>query len=239
MVPLTWKLTALILPSLHTCITSGQLQHHQGLEWGWNTKIFLTKLNGSKCRQVILTRQNILRSGLTPSGTGRESASTGLRKRNLEQFDLGHCVKKALKESGSYSFWSHTTTRTPLLTTENNVMVSTLPASNYLLLHTAPSSLTARCLGAEDCSLPPPPLPCLSFAPNSGSPWGGAGCTPHQVSTSKSPKSPSLHRRQTKCNIISHLSLPRLLPRLPDLWFLFQELCKGAPLINPPSTNKK
>lgn len=158
MVPLTWKLTALILPSLHTCITSGQLQHHQGLEWGWNTKTFLTKLNGSMCRQVILTRQNILHSGLTPSGTGRESASTGLRKRNLEQFDLGHCVKKALKESGSYSFWSHTTIRTS--TSDDREQCDGFNiACLYLLLHTALSSLTAPCLGAEDCSLPCHPCP--------------------------------------------------------------------------------
>jgi len=62
-------------------------------------------------RQVILTRQTILHSGFTCSGTDWEPASTGVSKWNLEKFDSGHSVKKAPKESGSYSLCSHTSIR--------------------------------------------------------------------------------------------------------------------------------
>lgn len=231
MFPLTWKLTALILPSLHTCIiTSGQLQHHQGMDWGWNTETLLTKSDGSKRRQVILRRQTILHSGLMFSGTDWESASTGVRRRHLEKFDLRQHIKRVeVTVSGLTPALG-----SPLLMAKNDVVFSTIAS---ITSYTQPCQVSQLLWLLKFTAIHPPSLPWLSLSPNCKSPSEGTGCTPHQASTSKSPQSSSLHRHQTKCNIISHLSLPRLLPSLPDLWFLFQELCKGAPLINPPSTN--
>lgn len=93
---------------------SAHLYHMQtaatspGMNWGWNTETLLTNLNVFKHRQVILTRQTTSHSSLALSGTDWESASVGLRKRNLEESDLGYSVKKVPKERGIYSFWSHT-----------------------------------------------------------------------------------------------------------------------------------
>lgn len=206
----------------------------QGDELGmkyWNP---FDKINMIRTRQVILTRQTTSHSGLALSETDWESASVGLRKRNPEESDLGYSVKKFPKEWGSYSFWCHTSMNQNLHSWQQRTTCwfQLLPLT--IFSYTWFCQVSQLLVWVLKFAAIPPPSPTLLFhLPNSSSPSKVTRGIPHQVSTSKSPQSSSLHGCQTKCNIISHLSLPSL----PDLWFLFQEFCKGAPLINPPSMN--
>lgn len=183
-------------------------------------------------KQVILTRQSTLHSGLELSGTDWESASVGLMKRNLEESDLGCSVKKVPKDWGTYSFWCPTSMNQDLYSWWQRTMCwfQLLPLSIFSYTWFWQVSKLLVWILEFAVTL-------LFHVPNSRYPSKATRVIPHQVRTSKSPQSSCLHRCQTKVQHNFTFVTSQTPGQTPDLWFLFQELCKGAPLINPPSVN--
>lgn len=154
----------------------------QGDELGmkyWNP---FDKINMIRTRQVILTRQTTSHSGLALSETDWEVSICGFEEKESRRVWFGILCQEIPKRMGKLQLLvSHQhESESPLLTAENNMLVS-ITASHYLLLHMVLSSLTAPCLGIEVCShsstLPYPAFPSpklqLSFQSNQRHPtWG-------------------------------------------------------------------